>query len=621
VIAGDLHVIKKSNYYASGSVRKPFQTIQAACDRAGPGDTIVIHQGVYRESVLIKNSGEPGNPIRLIAAKDEQPVLDGTNPVVTPWQEASNGIWNTSVAGPFEQVFLEDSMLVEARWPNMEFPGQLWDRECWASAAKGSDKGLLIDPHLARSGIDFAGATAMLNVSHQFWTWTCPVIRHGANKDRFTYDTTKVSGMKDATQHIRYFDDYYYLFGTIGALDMPGEWLFHREGKLLLIPPNNQSPNSSTVRIKRREFGLTLRGVRHVEVEGLRFFGCTFQIVGGHSNKIANCHCRFPSHSRLLVDREGKRTPCTCVTGNRNRIECCSLAFASGTGLSVNGSNNLIYNNLIHDVCWSGSLDYGAIRINGTENTIRRNTVFNSGNLLVSHGNGINVVELNHVYNGGRACRDVSLIYSVTPKAANSIVSHNWVHGCLAPHLAMGVRGDDKSRDLVFHHNVIWDCGWEGLVVKGDRHHVFHNTAFDNGRSDILLYVGPEKDKEWQKRWSALTHQNKNSMILNNAVQSMAGNRQHPEIRPGGVINGNYESDDVKLQLNDPERFDFRPKSDSVLIDCGQLMSENKESFAGKAPDAGAYEYGRDYWIPGITWNPKDVIGAIPKDYIMIPHP
>jgi hypothetical protein len=479
----------------------------------------------------------------------------------------------------------------------------------------------MVDPELAETDADWTGATAMLNVTHQFWTWTCPVVRHQAGSDRFIYDTSKARGMYEKTGYRRYDDDRYYLFGTRAAFDAPGEW-FHDAGarSLSLMPPDGEPIGARVVRVKRRDFGLTLQSVNHVEVRGLHFLACAFRIEDGRDCLIRDCHARFPAYTRLIVDREDGRAPCASVVGDRNRVERCSLAFASGNGLSVRGERNTIDNNLVHDVCWSGSLDYAAIRVSGSGNVVSRNTVFNSGNLLMTYSGADNVIELNHVHDGGRACKDVSLMYSVTPRAAGTVVRRNWVHGCHTPHIALGIRADDKSRDVTIHHNVIWECGWEGIVCKGDRHRVFHNTAFDNGRTDLLLYVGPERDKDWQKQWKALSDQNANSLIYNNAVQSMSGNRQQPEVRPGGRDLGNYEADDLKRHLADPDRFDFRPRPDSPLVNRGRPVPGFEAPFTGNAPDAGAYELGGPHWVPGITWRPEDVLGVAPAGFVRTPQ-
>src|SRR5512133_1236173 len=46
-------------------------SIQAAVDRAGPGDTIVVHAGTYRESVQVRNSGTAKQPLVIAAAPGE----------------------------------------------------------------------------------------------------------------------------------------------------------------------------------------------------------------------------------------------------------------------------------------------------------------------------------------------------------------------------------------------------------------------------------------------------------------------------------------------------------------------------------------------------------------------
>lgn len=51
---------------ADSFVVNPGESISAALERAGPGDTVVVKPGTYRESVRFGGSGRPGAPIRLI---------------------------------------------------------------------------------------------------------------------------------------------------------------------------------------------------------------------------------------------------------------------------------------------------------------------------------------------------------------------------------------------------------------------------------------------------------------------------------------------------------------------------------------------------------------------------
>ncbi len=103
----------------------------------GPGDTCIIRGGTYRETVRPTRSGQPDNPIRFVAAEGENVILDGTEPITGTWAQHSGNIYKTKVAETFEQLFVDRTMMIEARWPNMRFE-QLFDRSVWAKAAARS---------------------------------------------------------------------------------------------------------------------------------------------------------------------------------------------------------------------------------------------------------------------------------------------------------------------------------------------------------------------------------------------------------------------------------------------------------------------------------------------------
>ena len=105
------------------------RTIAEAVSRAQPGDTIVIHAGIYRESVRIDRSGSQDQPITIRAAEGQTVILTGAdritdwtkedspNPDVcsTPWRHRFVS-WNKNhthpgdefhrLIGRCEQVFL-----------------------------------------------------------------------------------------------------------------------------------------------------------------------------------------------------------------------------------------------------------------------------------------------------------------------------------------------------------------------------------------------------------------------------------------------------------------------------------------------------------------------------------
>ena len=74
--------------------------------------------------------------------------------------------------------------------------------------------------------------------------------------------------------------------------------------------------------------------------------------------------------------------------------------------------------------------------------------------------------------------------------------------------------------------------------------------------------------------------------------------------------NGYESNNDIKDMLVDPENFDFRPIQGSVLIDSGVIIENITGTHIGSAPDIGAYEYGGENWVPGISWDLETTFGT-----------
>ena len=62
------------------------RTIGQAATLAGPGDTVIIHSGIYREAVVIEKSGKPDNPITFQAAAGAGVIMTGADRI-SEWTE------------------------------------------------------------------------------------------------------------------------------------------------------------------------------------------------------------------------------------------------------------------------------------------------------------------------------------------------------------------------------------------------------------------------------------------------------------------------------------------------------------------------------------------------------
>ncbi len=96
-MATEYHVRTDGNDGNEGSREAPLRTIQAAANRAVPGDVITVHGGVYRERVNPPRGGE-SDARRIVyqAAPGERVAIKGSEPV-KGWARAEGEVWKAVV--------------------------------------------------------------------------------------------------------------------------------------------------------------------------------------------------------------------------------------------------------------------------------------------------------------------------------------------------------------------------------------------------------------------------------------------------------------------------------------------------------------------------------------------
>ncbi len=91
--AKNIHVSPSGSNSNKGTLESPYRTISKAALVAIAGDSVIIHQGTYRERVSPTNGGiNPQSPITYIAAPGEEVFLKGSNQVAD-WKKVSGDVW------------------------------------------------------------------------------------------------------------------------------------------------------------------------------------------------------------------------------------------------------------------------------------------------------------------------------------------------------------------------------------------------------------------------------------------------------------------------------------------------------------------------------------------------
>ncbi len=102
---------------ATGTIASPYCTISAAAAaRGGPGTTLVVKPGIYREQVIVPASGAPGAPF-VIQASGLGVVLEGADDLsnVALWSPGPGSAWKAaSVTWSMRQVMVDGARLTAA---------------------------------------------------------------------------------------------------------------------------------------------------------------------------------------------------------------------------------------------------------------------------------------------------------------------------------------------------------------------------------------------------------------------------------------------------------------------------------------------------------------------------
>ena len=516
-----------------------FKSVQECVDGAAEGDTCKVGTGVWKESVRSSKG------VRIEGSGPDQTKFDGTEAVPDNWKVWKGDIYVQDLPEPLhfdtQQLFVDESFISEARWPNANLEDMLDVSKAWKEAAKGTRYGQIYDPDLNKTGIDWNGAIATLNSDKRIFTYTRTVLDYNASAGTFNYTLPLPNEKPRAIG--AYVGSRYFLSGILAALDAPGEWFLDtKEWKLYVWTPDSKPPGTR-VSMKMRDlcfYGSQKTGP--LEVASSSFFGCTFTMQNCTGCSATDLVLTYPSYTRRIEFLEipsGPMPNITMMHGDDNTLRKISLKYSNHGGILVIGSRNLIEDVLIVSTDWLGTLDFPPLQIGfgpsncgngiddsptneiapyrtdlkhcghwlggtpdkltmvmGTDNVITRVTVTDFGNSGIVTSQLSCEVSYAHVSKGGMIGCDHAGIHAdnlPTPCMYNRSASnctksfhHNIVHDCREKCM----RGDDASLNITMNNNIMYNCGnplrdpicgdaSAGLILKGDYHLVYDLTIFN----------------------------------------------------------------------------------------------------------------------------------------------
>lgn len=539
----------------AGTLASPYGTITKAYSVASAGDTIYLRGGTYREQVsLTSKSGSGINPITLTAYGQETPVISGLDIFKATWTQTTNtsstnnavvyvatlpsnspyvttSDFTNPVTPTVLQLFYKGQPMLQARWPrcptNADGSWNFFATNTWAYSGASATYGTMWDSNLTNLPANsINGAMAVLNVGHQYYTWTR--VATNATTNSFQYDTNGI-------QNAQYFtNNCYYLFGKKEFLDSPGEWYYDGTNKLYFMTPDGASPANGLVEIKTRQVGYMADSTcTNLTVQGITFFGTAFKFGTSYYNNSRSSKITFSSNTvtqsswteyfniNTTSNGGSQDTYYPTIYADDSRVFNNSFSCGSLFGLQIHGFRNVVENNSFSNFDYCSSLQYPPLQVNqpwpGLTNTagncvVRYNSLSQSGGIQLQVAQGTNDVYLNNLSGSFLACyggnKDTAALYFQNYFIAGTRVHHNWVQGGYSgtPPFqwggGIGIRGDDQTCGVTVDHNVTWNVGSAGIQLKNSNNvtvaqgnqcvnnSVLNDSSYNTGTNSIIMPYG-----------------------------------------------------------------------------------------------------------------------------------
>ncbi len=489
----------------TGSYEAPLKTIQKCALVARNYQTCSIHSGTYRETLIPK-----GNYVTFLPVKGDTVTIAATDAVPkSKWTYISNGVGNRYYSTPItlnpklpaNEVYLNGIPIPEAQWPAPS-PDPMHPN--WASAAEGTT--MQADTNTATimsqnlPSFDPAGTTI------HWWSGTDPWMhlyglptQASAGKVTFnTIDKTCTNNSLKAPYPLcPQPGGNFYITGSKKFLTA-NTWMYDaKAGILYWMPPAGISPLTANLEVKQRATVVDLSGKRGIKIQGLNLLGggvltdskSMGNVLDG-INATYLAHVVRP-HSSVPSEKESWGI---VLMGNGNTLKNSTIAYSTSSGVTVNGTNQVIKNNLIHDLDSFG--DYSAaIFIDGyhqgpdlTNNiSISHNTIYNTGrsgiNFNLSSIQTVSNVDIgsNYIFNTMTLTMDGAAIYASSRTGTTGTNIHdNWIHN--NPDLS-GFNYPKKTTKIYPRADIYYDNASGGVKIS-------HNSLW-GAKTPVFIHGSP----------------------------------------------------------------------------------------------------------------------------------
>jgi len=618
VLATDIYVAKTGDDSNDGTIDNPYLTITKAASVAVAGDIVFIREGTYEETLTPLNSGTAGMPIIFQSFPGEKVIISAME-TVNNFTQDSGSIYKSTLdwdSGQRMFVIHNETVLDLARWPN-NTDGDRFTLDSRRSTG-GSDRNSTASGHLLNNEIpNYAwenGGSLWFYGDRpgSGWTsWKFPITASSSGRVDWQSTHSSNSGWIVGFHPPADGGDFY-LEGIKEALDFQNEWYFDSTTNELFIQlPSGGAPSNNSVLVSRRANTIDINSKNYIEIRSLAVFGGSIRL-NGNSNRLYEVSSFYGGMTRGSA-ANGISTETGAINigwsnprHNGNIIEKCEIVFADGSGIIDRGSNTMIKNNFIHEVGYLGNYD-GPIRSrDASSTTILNNTITRSGRDGMNVINNNSEIAYNDVSHSNLIADDCGLFYySGSSNAANAAadrknisIHHNWFHDAQGRgnlKKAAGIYLDTNPNGFEVYNNVVWNVEWTAIQMNWNALNInVYNNTFIQAESGAM--------GAWHLAGTAFSNVNVWNNITDSEIEDDPSTQESETTwEPQSDQQNNLIID--SSVFNNAAGGDFTLKAGSIPIDAGRIIAGITDGFQGANPDAGAYEFGGEDWVAGISWN------------------
>ena len=412
---------------------------------------------------------------------------------------------------------------------------------------------------------------------------------------------------------------YYYLENKLEFLNSENEWYFDNDTKYLYVWLQGDAvPNLNNIRAKTQSYSLNVT-TSNVNLKDINFFSTTLKGNNADNLLVSNCNFMYAScYAHMLnqinygsnidpTSNEVFSTQTNLTSSSNVNFNKCAFKYTDGDVIHVSGGNTTIedcYFNYIDKTVTNLSSVMTTLRLMGSNNIIRKNTIHKTAASSTLNPGNEPLVEYNNLYESGYLQSDGAMIHLMVNQQANAKIRYNWVHDTIK----YGIRcdGDGDGYNAYIHHNIGWNCEG-GIMAKGGilssnvsvgGHFVYNNTMFNSVEKNDIMVLNTQ----------AGNNINYDSVVLNNLCETLSGHRTDPVAFESWIINSNNLTlSNVEVVLQNASSNVYLPQDNVSIVNAGNISYTNSEfSPTGEdalTPDIGAMFYYGNNWEAGITWN------------------